>query len=93
MHKIEKSKENVQKCLCLQCPSYSQSCQIKNTVGTSYKLMTEVDKIKHLELMFCAFEKSRCINESKGCLCKQCEIYQEYNLRHCGYCLKTGGTD
>ena len=47
--------------------------------------------LEHLELMFCAFEKSNCIHENRGCLCEKCPVHKKYALNNEDYCLNTGG--
>ena len=53
--------------------------------------MTSLDKKDHMEGMFCAFEKSNCIDTEKGCICGKCELYKENSLNKGYYCLATGG--
>ncbi len=88
---VAKTKENLDKCLCTSCPSYTTGCKIKNYPLNFFKKMEDLDTVEHFEKMFCAFEKSHCIEEDKGCLCETCPIHSEYNLVREDYCLKTGG--
>ena len=88
---VEKTKENLKKCLCMKCPSYTTSCKLKAMPETIVKLFEDLDKVEHFEGMFCAFEKSNCIHENKGCKCVDCPIYTQYDLVREDYCLKTGG--
>jgi len=46
----------------------------------------------HAETMFCAYEKSHCINEEKGCKCASCEVYKENALENVYYCTHEGGS-
>ena len=41
--------------------------------------------------MFCAFSKSECIKEDKGCICPECEIHKMYDLNREDYCIVSGG--
>ena len=91
MSEVARTKENLEHCRCMDCPSYTLGCKIKNMPGTVYKLMGELEDVDHFEAMYCAFEKSRCIEEDRGCLCPECPVYAEYDLNRDDYCLKTGG--
>ena len=93
METVLRTSENMKKCLCSSCPSYTAMCKIKNYPINMMKLVEGVDKVEHLEKMFCAFGKSNCINENKGCLCEQCDVYNENNLDKEDYCLADGGVD
>lgn len=93
MQKVAKTEENLQKCKCMSCPSYTDSCKIMNTPGNILKLMENFSAQKHYEKMFCAFEKSHCIKEDKGCLCHDCEICKKYDLNSQEFCLRNGGFD
>ena len=88
---VARTKENLEHCKCLDCPSYTLGCKIKNTPINLYKLMDDLDKTEHFEGMYCAFEKSTCISDSKGCLCYECEIYHKYRLNKRDFCLANGG--
>lgn len=88
--KVEKTLENVSQCLCLQCPSYTKSCHLKNE-KTLFEKINRVDVEQHFEIMFCAFEKSDCIHENRGCLCSRCPVHKKYALNNEDYCLSTGG--
>jgi hypothetical protein len=57
------------------------------------KLVEGVENVDHFEKMFCAFGKSNCISENKGCMCEQCDVYYENNLDKEDYCLADGGVD
>ena len=93
METVLRTAENAKKCLCMGCPSYTAKCKIKNYPINMVKLMDGLDKVEHFEKMFCAFGKSNCISENKGCLCEQCDVYNEYNLSREDYCLANGGLD
>lgn len=91
MSLIPKTKENLENCQCSDCPSYGLSCKIKVMPENLYKLMNNFENSEHFEGMYCAFEKSHCITESKGCMCYSCENYKKYGLNHQEFCLSTGG--
>lgn len=89
MH-VEKTIENASKCLCLQCPSYTRYCHLKNENEVLNNL-PNIGERSHFEMMFCAFEQSNCIHENRGCLCLQCPVHKKYELNNEDYCLSTGG--
>lgn len=88
---VDKTKENLERCLCMTCPSYTLGCKVKNVPVNLFKQMEDLEKVDHFESMFCAFEKSHCIDEDRGCLCDGCPVHAEYDLNREEYCLKTGG--
>jgi hypothetical protein len=90
MSMVAKTKENLKKCLCMKCPSYSFACKVKSMPGNMILMMGKMDGI-HAEAMFCAYEKSQCIDEEKGCICGTCEVFKEYNLGKGYFCTVTGG--
>ena len=89
--KVEKTQQNIERCLCLTCPSYATTCKIKNIFKTANKPSENLKERTHYEKMFCAFEKSNCIHLDKGCICHQCANFKDYNLQKCTYCIHTGG--
>ncbi|MBR2299880.1 MAG: DUF2769 domain-containing protein [Alphaproteobacteria bacterium] len=91
--KVEKTEQNIERCLCLNCPSYSSSCKIKNAHQTTNQPSADLLWRTHYEKMFCAFEKSNCIHADKGCICDKCANFRDYNLKNCTYCIHTGGTN
>ena len=88
---VDKTQENVSRCLCLSCPSYSTTCKLKNADQNIARPTPTLENRTHYEKMFCAFEKSNCIHLDRGCICHQCLNFKEYNLRNCTYCIHTGG--
>lgn len=91
MKEVDKTKDNLKKCKCMNCPSYTDTCKVKNAPENLLKLMGDFSKHEHYEKMFCAFERSNCIEEDNGCLCEDCEVFKNYNLNRNEFCLKTGG--
>lgn len=89
---VERNTDNLKHCKCMKCPSYSLGCKIKSTAGNLLKLMEDMDKLEHYEKMFCAFDKSHCINEDKGCICTDCAVHKKYNLVREDYCIISGGS-
>ena len=91
MANIDKTELNAARCICLNCPSYSTLCKIKNVNQNTTRATEHLKNRTHYEKMFCAFEKSNCIHLNKGCVCEQCENFKVYNLNRNTYCLHTGG--
>ena len=89
--KIDKTELNVSRCMCLECPSYSTLCKIKNVSQNATRKTENLINRTHYEKMFCAFEKSNCIHLNKGCICENCPNFKAYNLEKNTYCLHTGG--
>lgn len=88
---VARTKENLKKCLCMRCPSYTAECKLRNLPYNLYHMVENLKDTNHFEGMFCAFEKSSCIIKDKGCLCQDCTIHSQYQLKNNDYCIKTGG--
>jgi hypothetical protein len=88
---VVKSKENLKLCQCMKCPSYTFACKMKSLPGNVKSTIKDVSKSDHLEVMYCAFEKSECIASDKGCICDACEVFKEYELGRGHFCFVTGG--
>lgn len=88
---VEKTKENLKMCQCMHCPSYTTGCKIKNMPENIVHLIEGLNETDNFEGMYCAYSKSRCITEDKGCLCDNCEVHKKYDLKREDYCLKNGG--
>ncbi len=84
---VEKNTENLKQCKCMHCPSYTMGCKVKNVAENLYKMIDGIEKANHFEGMYCAFEKSSCIHEDKGCICSECPIHDKYKLNKNDYCL------
>lgn len=93
MHTVARTSDNLEKCRCSDCPSYTAGCKIKNYPINMVKLVEGIENVDHYEKMFCAFGKSDCIHEDKGCLCEYCEVYAENCLSRDEFCLAQGGRD
>jgi hypothetical protein len=91
MSKVSKTKENLKKCICMKCPSYTFACKMKSMPGNVILKMGDMEEKIHAEAMFCAYEKSNCIDEEKGCLCATCENFKEYELGKSYFCQVNGG--
>lgn len=91
MSTVEKTKANLIKCKCLFCPSYEFACKVESMPSNVLLLIGDMDKKVHAEKLFCAYEKSTCIEEEKGCLCPTCDVQKEYGLEKLYYCLADGG--
>lgn len=91
MSKVEKTKDNLKKCICMKCPSYNFACKMKSMPGNMILMMGNMEDKLHAEAMFCAYEKSSCIDEEKGCHCAQCELFKEHSLGKTYFCTVTNG--
>lgn len=85
--RVNKTIENVKQCICDKCPSYTLACRNKN----NFLHDDNIADLNHYEMMFCAFEKSNCIHENRGCICSKCAVHKKYQLNNEDYCLSTGG--
>lgn len=85
--KVEKTKDNLKKCMCGKCPSYSLGCKLKEMPSNLVHLAEGLEKQDHFEGLFCAFGKSNCIKEDKGCLCVRCPLTKEDHLKGGAYCF------
>lgn len=86
MSKVSRTIENLKKCKCVTCPSFTTICKLKAVPGDIKEMAGGLDKAKHFEGMFCAFEKSDCIHDHKGCKCHSCKIEEEYGLKEEYFC-------
>lgn len=93
MFPVDRTEENLRKCLCADCPSYIVSCKMKNYPINVAKRIKGIESAEHYEKMFCSFGKSNCIHEDRGCLCDRCEVFVENDLDKEEYCLIDGGLD
>jgi len=91
MSVVPKTKENLKKCMCMKCPSYKFICKIKSMPSNVILKVGKIEEKTHAEAMFCAYEPSHCIDEVKGCLCEDCELFREYNLEKGFFCIVAGG--
>lgn len=88
---VEKTKSNLIACKCLFCPSYGFACKVEAMPSTTLLLIGNMDKKIHAEKLFCAYEPSSCIKETKGCLCSECKVQEKYGLNKHYYCLVQDG--
>ena len=89
MSRVAKTKENLKKCRCSDCPSYTLGCKLKNYPLNFVRMIDGLDNLEHFEGMFCAYGASTCIAEDKGCLCEDCAVFHENALNRAEYCLPT----
>jgi len=92
MGQVAKTVSNAVRCICVKCPSYTLGCMLRGMPVNLKALAGGLGNAGHMEGMFCAFEKSRCINQDKGCLCFKCPLYKANGLEKKSYCLATGGS-
>jgi len=91
MSQVAKTTDNLKKCICIKCPSYTMGCKIKSIPGNIMGMISGISEKEHFEGMYCAFEESHCIKEKKGCICAECKVYQENNLEKLYFCLTKDG--
>lgn len=91
MTQVDRTKENLEECNCLKCPSYTTSCKIKEMPHNMIDMLKGIENVEGLENLFCAYTKSRCIDEDKGCLCNVCRVHDRYDLEDGHYCIVDGG--
>jgi len=89
MLKIDFNPENIEKCLCAECPVQSNSSCVRyqlkmmEEIGHSIDLdsgsILDPEKVPKL---YCAKGKSICedLNLHEECQCKNCKIWREYDL-------------
>jgi hypothetical protein len=93
MQTVAKTSENLRKCRCQACPSYSLGCKVMNYPANLWKRAEGLENVEHFEGMFCAFGTSTCIHEDKGCLCENCAVFHENGLSREEYCMYEDGED
>lgn len=71
MQKVPDTKDNLDRCVCPQCPTY---------------LMDKCAKEKD-ENIYCAREKSQCDLLDRGCICGSCPLWDEHKLSKGYFCL------
>lgn len=94
IRKVAKTKDNLKKCLCITCTSYTFTCKIKampNNISEMLMLERDISEVEHMEGMFCAFGQSKCITEEKGCMCISCEVHKSNNLDNSYFCTVLDG--
>ena len=89
--RIPRTKDNLDKCNCITCSSYTTKCKIKELPNNMTGIVKGLNNVDHLEGMFCAYEKSRCIEKPQGCSCSSCKLHDEYHLEKSYYCLANDG--
>lgn len=89
MGKVEKSIDNVKKCLCRKCPTYRFAYDQKSMPEDMTRMIEgDTSDVERLEGVFCASGKSSFIEERKGCICGNCEVFKENGLKNGYYCLE-----
>lgn len=91
MSTVPKTMDNLKKCVCMKCPSYNFTCKVKAMPSNVILRIGNMQEMPHAETMFCAFNKSHCIDEEKGCICGTCGVNKEYTLGKGYFCSVTGG--
>jgi hypothetical protein len=89
MLKIDFNRENIEKCLCTDCPVHKGN----NCIEDQVKLMEEISKDLDIDTgimigpdelpkLYCATGKTKCtdLNTHEECQCPQCEVWKENDL-------------
>jgi len=45
MTKVDRTKENLKKCLCMKCPSYTFACKMKSMPANLMDMMGDIGKL------------------------------------------------
>ena len=92
MSEVQRTPENLSKCSCMKCPSYALGCKLASMPKNMMtKLRGNIGEQEHFEGLFCTFGKSKCIKKVTECICEECDVYKENNLKNYGYCVSDGG--
>lgn len=75
----------------MKCPSYTMGCKMRNMPSILADMMKGLDKQENFEGLYCAFKKSKCISNKKGCVCKDCSVFKENPIENLYYCTTTDG--
>jgi hypothetical protein len=79
MSRIAKTNENLKNCICAKCPSFVNAAKQNPSMNNKTTDMHEE--------MYCAFGKSRSIEERKGCVCFNCRNFKRFNLTDGYFCM------
>ncbi len=88
MGKVELNRENINKCLCADCPVQTPSKCSKDKLELVNKKLDEEGDVKEifkpeeLPLVYCAIGKAECsdLSSMELCKCTQCAVWLENNL-------------
>lgn len=71
MEKVINNKENKEKCICRNCPSFNECGKEKR------EALFCADKIG----------KGKCAYQMSGCICGMCPVHKENKLKNGYYCI------
>ena len=81
------ARENIQKCMCSQCPVQANSKCAQDKLESSKKAMENMsgEKVpdpKDVPGLYCSTGKATCqdLNPDRKCICNTCEVWKEYDL-------------
>jgi hypothetical protein len=101
MVKVEFNLENIQKCICVECPAQMESTCFKEKQKKIEEIMPKIES-GEMELdtnlfptLYCASGKASCpdIDFSQMCQCNKCPLWKEYDLPYgepLGYFCRDG---
>jgi hypothetical protein len=89
MLEIDFNQENLEKCLCIECPVQTKSQCIKDQIKLWKELGHSIDidsgfilNPEKIPKLYCSTGKSRCedLNLDEECQCKKCDLWKEFDL-------------
>jgi hypothetical protein len=88
MSKVGKTKDNLKKCLCRKCPTFINASKLHPEL-LSQPVIADADlgKLMHMENFYCAYGKSKLIEDKKVCLCFSCKVFKEFKLIDGYFCV------
>jgi hypothetical protein len=101
MGKVEFNLENIQKCICNECPVQESSTCVKEKQIKMQEMMPKImadEKESNSEIvptLYCASGKATCldIDFNEMCQCNKCPLWKEYELPYgepMGYFCRDG---
>ena len=89
MFKIEFTPENMEKCLCAECPVQAESSCIKDQLKIMEEIGHSIDidsgfilDPEEVPKLYCSTGKTSCndLNFHEECQCVNCDVWKEYDL-------------
>lgn len=63
---VEKTKENLKKCICMDCPSYTMGCKIRSIPENLFKLAEDLEKVDHYERCSALSARASALRKTKA---------------------------
>lgn len=84
MGKVEFNMENIEKCVCMNCPVQEKSACISEKKKIMEEIIEkgEMPNPKDVPGVYCATEVTECVDLDfeKMCMCASCPVWQEKDL-------------